>query len=232
MSNTNVLLIFVKAPVPGRVKRRLQPEISPDDAVYLYKAMTKDIVTRFRDAFFCHVMIMCWPPDSIHEMQRWLGGPYEFIPQEGSDLGERMLHAFEGAFRNGYRKAAIIGSDIPTLTVDSVKETFSQLNSYDIVLGPSLDGGYYLIGLRGNYPKLFEGVDWGSGSVREQTLHAAVSLRLTVHQLETRRDIDTYIDATHLWKALQNPDRTVDRTHMKNTYNALQKILQKERERE
>ena len=230
MNNDNLLLLFVKAAYPGQVKRRLEPEISRDDAVHLYKAMTEDAVGRFRNLLFCDMKVTFWPPDSLDDIRIWLGEQYEYIPQEGSDLGERMSNAFVHTFTRQYKKAVIIGTDIPTLDIGSVKDTFTQLDYCDVVLGPSQDGGYYLIGLKDHHPQLFEGIDWGSDRVREQTFRAAEALHLSVHQLEMRRDIDTYSDVIHLWESLQNGQHEKDKTHMPNTYTALQNIIRKKGE--
>jgi len=226
MSSTNQLQVFVKAPSPGQVKRRLQPEISRNDAVNLYKAMAEDLVARFRNVLFFDMKIIFWPPDSRDDIEGWLGTEYEYEPQDGSNLGERMLHGFEYAFAHGYQKATIIGTDIPTLTVESLREAFVRLESCDVVLGPSHDGGYYLIGLKELHPKLFEGMDWGSERVREQTLHAAEELRLSVHQLEMRRDIDTYADALQFWLSLRQSEQHPVNTRMPRLYNALKKLFQ------
>ena len=142
MNKDNALLIFAKAPKLGQVKTRLQPDLSPDQALSLYKAMVEDLVARFQNVGFCDIKVLFWPPDARQQVQQWLGHHLDCFPQTGMDLGHRMHNAFVWAFARHYRKVVIVGSDVPTLGVSSVAAAFSHLDRYDVVIGPSTDGGY------------------------------------------------------------------------------------------
>ncbi|NIS38693.1 glycosyltransferase, partial [Candidatus Saccharibacteria bacterium] len=203
MSHSNALIIFMKAPRLGKVKTRMQPQLSERQSLGLYKAMGLDLVNQFSDASTYDVMIYFWPPQSEEEMQSWLGDDKIYSPQLGNDLGEKMHQAFTENFNGSYQKVVIIGSDLPTLDETIIQEAFRHLNEHDAVLGPTEDGGYYLIALNKPQPELFKNVRWSSESVLPQTLENADKAGLSVHLLEQRTDIDTYDEVEQLRATLQ-----------------------------
>ncbi|MRR07926.1 MAG: glycosyltransferase, partial [Deltaproteobacteria bacterium] len=127
---------------------------------------------------------------------RWLGPDRMICPQQGSDLGERMKNAFRDVISRGSTRAVLIGSDIPDLPQSFIDEAFTSLEDHDAVLGPSLDGGYYLIGFRSDsfLPEVFDGVQWSTPAVFQQTLGILQKSKYSVHTLRERRDIDTFDD--------------------------------------
>lgn len=199
----NLLVIFMKAPRPGTVKTRLQPALTPTQSLWLYRAMCEDLVGKFREADDFSLQIHFWPTDTEPEMGAWLGADLRYIPQQGRDLGAKMHHTFVRSFADGFRKVAIIGSDLPTLDHPHLRETFTALDGHDAVFGPTGDGGYYLIGLRQPQPVLFENVRWSTEAVLPQTLDNARRAGLAVHLLREEADIDSIAEVRQLWQRLQ-----------------------------
>ena len=147
----NALMIFVKYPEPGMVKTRLTPGISSKEASDFHRAIASDIITSHSDHPAFDLIVFFSPPDREDEFVDWLGSGTRLEPQDGSDLGEREYNAFrkvldqDGGF--GYEKAAVIGTDCPTLDNRRLEQVFDLLDHHDVVIGPAEDGGYYLMGL-------------------------------------------------------------------------------------
>ena len=225
MSKDNALLIFVKAPKPGQVKTRLQTDLSTDEALLLYKAMVEDLVARFRNVVFCDIKILYWPVNTKEQVQKWLGYELAYFPQTGTDLGWRMHNSFVWAFAQNFRRVVIVGSDIPTLERSTVTSAFEHMEQYDVVIGPSDDGGYYLIGLNEPHPELFTNIVWSTNTVLADTLEKIRTEKLSVHQLATKTDVDTFHDVVRLWRKLKETNEQLSNQKMLNTYNILNKIF-------
>ncbi len=216
----------MKAPRLGTVKTRLQPELTPEQSLLLFRAMCEDLAAKFADAPNFDLQIHTWPPDAVDEMQRWLGSQQTVVPQRGADLGEKMHYAFVGAFAEGYRKAVIIGSDLPTLTHSHILETFANLDDHDAIFGPTDDGGYYLIGLKTPRQTLFADVPWSTENVLAQTLENARKNDLSVHLLRREADVDTFQEVRRLWSHLKSEtSETPEKPAIPRTFAALSKIF-------
>jgi hypothetical protein len=159
-------------------------------------------------------------------INNWLEGDYHFHSQIGKNLGQKMSNAFEWAFDNNYEKAILIGSDIPTLTTLKIEKAYGKLDQHDLVIGPSDDGGYYLIGMKKYLPQLFRNIPWSTNIVLDNTLKRANVDNLLSFQLPHENDIDFFEDALHLWEKI-NSDESY---HQTKTYEALKKILSDGRE--
>lgn len=190
------LILFTRYPRPGLAKTRLIPTLGPQGAAGLQRRMTEQTL-RQAQAF----SLRCGVRLEIHfagggpaAMRQWLG-PHPFLPQARGTVGERMAQAFMGAFAAGSTRTIIIGTDCPGLTADILHQAFVALASCDLVLGPAMDGGFYLIGLTEPRPFLFEDIAWGTSSVLKQTLVKAQAL--TVSQLAPLHDIDRPEDLVH-----------------------------------
>ncbi|HBF43446.1 MAG TPA: hypothetical protein DDW42_07435 [Desulfobacteraceae bacterium] len=193
------LMIFGRYPVPGRVKTRLIPTIGPAGAADLQRRLTEKTLGVAK-VFALHRGIdveVCFEGGSERKMRRWLGSGVSLSCQVPGDLGMRMYVAFLAAFQSGCRRVILIGTDIPELKINHLGQAFDALTENDLVIGPSTDGGYWLIGL--NRPaNLFQGIKWGTGAAFGQTLDLANEHGLMVEKLDSLTDIDTAEDLKQL----------------------------------
>jgi len=189
------LLFFIKNPEKGNVKTRLASAVGDKTAVKLYKRFLLEMLFTLNRGTF--IFYLCYSPESpLRSLKDWLGDHYLFMPQAGEDLGERMKNGFAEAISMNFKRVVLIGSDIPDLSLEFIEEAFTSLQEKDAVIGPSLDGGYYLIGFKKETfsPRVFEGIRWSTESVFEKTLEVLEREGLTVHTLQPLRDIDTVGD--------------------------------------
>jgi uncharacterized protein len=147
-------------------------------------------------------LVLFDPPEALAGMRAWLPGT-RLLPQSGGDLGARMRDAFDRAFARGAARVALVGTDAPDLSRETVVQAFSALGAADVVLGPSPDGGYCLIALRAPRPELFAGIEWSTPRVREETRSRAAAAGLTVHELEALADVDTPDDLRAAWPRIE-----------------------------
>jgi rSAM/selenodomain-associated transferase 1 len=197
------LLVFVKAPRPGAVKTRLAQALGDEGAARVYRALAEEEIRRTapRAGEYDRTFVFT-PNDARAEIGSWLPG-VALEPQQGADLGERMARAFASAFAAGARRVAIIGSDVPACAREHVLEAFRSLEEHDVVLGPTHDGGYYLIALDRPRPALFQSIPWSTPSVLPATAERAGVLGLGVRMLDPLRDIDTVQDLKAEWPRLE-----------------------------
>ncbi|WP_339611083.1 TIGR04282 family arsenosugar biosynthesis glycosyltransferase [uncultured Planktosalinus sp.] len=188
METNRLLLIFSKNPVPGRCKTRLAKTIGDVAATEIYKVLLR------------HTALITEPLDAIKEVHY-----SDFVEeddvfsdqfikkvQSGSNLGEKMKNAFEKGFKQGYQHIIIIGTDLLDITTEDIYKAFNALQTYDYVLGPAEDGGYYLLGMNKLNSTLFENKDWSSNTVLQDTLIDLKTEQIAL--LDERNDIDTYED--------------------------------------
>lgn len=201
----NCVLFFVKHPASGRVKSRLAEQIGQDAATDLYKSFVADILSTLR-TLSVNFKIVFYPPDAEKKIQQWLGQRYSYIRQIGKDLGQRMKNAFLKAFSDGFNSVVIIGSDLPDLPADYLELGLKALETNGVVLGPSSDGGYYLIGFAKEafLPDVFEGITWSSTDVFEQTLNILQKHEQRVYLLPQWHDVDTLMDLNSLIQRNRN----------------------------
>ena len=209
----NALLIFVKYPSPGTVKRRLSPELTPEQSAAFYRALAEEVVQVHISAAGYESIVCFAPENARREVRSWLGPDVRLWSQLGDDLGARQFHAMKEALEGGYRKAAIIGSDCPTITPGDVEVAFACLNANDLVLGPCEDGGYYLIGATRAIESLFEGISWGSEHVLSETLEKAQEAGLPLGLLDVKYDIDSYSDLERYYRSGRDGAGDRPKTH-------------------
>lgn len=187
-----VIIVFTRYPKPGQVKTRLIPELGPERATILHQSMTQHVVACAREAALTTQasLQVHFQGGSREKMMEWLGTGITYHPQRGRDLGERMREAFRRTLREGAHRVVLVGSDLPGLTREILDQAFQALESCQVVLGPTLDGGYYLIGLKEDSPELFFGIPWGSKDVMKSTLERIAKLGLKVKLLEMLEDVD------------------------------------------
>lgn len=189
------LLIFAKAPIPGRSKTRLAGKLGARGAARLQARLTRQTVTTALRARLAPLQLWC-APSSAHAFFAACRRDYPLTlhRQHGADLGRRMHHALTRALQ-GCRCAVLIGSDCPTLTPAVLKKAFAVLHDgADVVLVPALDGGYVLIGVRHSAARLFQGITWGSDRVLTQTRRRLRQLSLICVELPVLADVDTPAD--------------------------------------
>ena len=194
-SSRNRLIIFGRYPVPGRTKTRLIPALGPAGAADLQRRLTENILkTVRRSARSREIEVeICFAGGSKQKMRQWLDSGEILSRQVSGNLGERMRAAFLDAFQRGADRVVLLGTDIPQIRTDHLEHAFDALAENDLVIGPSTDGGYWLIGL--NRPvDLFEGIKWSTDAVFGQTLALAKEQGLRVKTLSPLRDIDTAED--------------------------------------
>jgi len=195
------LLFFIKNPEKGRVKTRLASAIGDEMAVRLYKRFLLEMLSTLNKGTFLFYLCV-YPVDALEGLKTWLGQEYLYMPQQGEDLGERMKNAFMEALAMNFKRVVLIGSDVPSLPLKFVEEAFISLEKKDVVIGPSVDGGYYLIGFRDKKfsPRVFKGIPWSTERVFGETMKVLEHEGLTVHTLKTLRDIDTIQDLKNYHK--------------------------------
>ena len=183
------LIIFTRNPELGKVKTRLATTIGDAAALEVYHKLlehTVDITQTLKvDKFVFY-------SEQIQENDHWDTTIYYKELQKGTNLGERMHHAFELLFKKGYRQIIIVGSDIFELTTKNIQEAFTGLDTANFVVGPALDGGYYLLGMNTLNKSLFKHKKWGTSTVLKATLKNLANEKVAL--LATKNDIDTYDD--------------------------------------
>ncbi len=187
--NNNLIIVFVRTPELGKVKTRLAKTIGDQAALTIYKLLLKHTATVLHELSFDKVV---YYSEKIENNDFWEASLFEKKLQKGADLGERMQQAFETAFDRGYKKVLIIGSDLFELTSTLIISALEALETYDISIGPSLDGGYYLLGMKELHPAVFKNKKWGANSVLKNTLRDLK--QQNVKLLEALNDIDTFED--------------------------------------
>ena len=199
------LLFFVRNPERGEVKTRLAAALGRKVARDLYRCFILDMLSALQSAGF-PIIICYYPEDALDDLKGIVGEGYAFKSQHGADLGERMARSITDAFAQGFDRAIVIGSDIPDLPGAFIQESFAALETYDSVLGPALDGGYYLIGFqRATFlPEAFQGVQWGTDIVLTRTLNILGANERTAYLLPPLRDIDTVEDLKVLFEKHKN----------------------------
>lgn len=187
------LIIFARNPVRGKVKTRLAATMGDDKALSIYQSLLEHTV-QITQQLPCDCYVFY--ADGISKNDVWPDDLYLKKNQEGKDLGQRMLHAFDTLFQQGYQKIIIIGTDCFELSSSILLDAFTALDEKEVVIGPSEDGGYYLLGMRQFFPFLFEEKAWSTDSVYSSTVQQLVIQNIRYEILPILNDIDTEDD----WK--------------------------------
>jgi len=198
---SDFLVVLAKQPLRGLAKTRLARDVGLDRAQRLAEAFVIDTLELARSRSGARTLVAHAPADAGPWFE--LRAPWAARrPQSEGDLGQRLRSATRAAFEGGATRCVVIGTDTPHLPPETLDEAFLALDSADLCLGPSLDGGYYLIGLRADRPRLFENVPWSSGAVLQVTLARAVEQGLRVHRLREDFDVDEGADLERLAQGL------------------------------
>ncbi|HET7153630.1 MAG TPA: TIGR04282 family arsenosugar biosynthesis glycosyltransferase [Candidatus Kapabacteria bacterium] len=189
------LLIFARYPFPGKVKTRLAKTLGDEPATAFYRACAEHA---FQECVKLHEGItryVFYSESSEREsVMQWAGRGFMFADQGPGDLGERMRRAFRMVFDSGVRKAVIVGTDVPDISSGSLIEAIRSLDDADTVIGPSRDGGYYLLGMKKLHDEVFSDIEWSGVNVFTETMKQLEAKRLSVHKMPELADIDTEED--------------------------------------
>ena len=188
----NLLLVFTRNPELGKVKTRLAKTVGNATALKIYIFLlkrTRDIAVKIAADKAVYYSV------KIRENDIWDASIFQKHQQVGEDLGIRMLHAFKNGFKAGYEKVMIIGSDLYDLTAETIENAFIALENNEVVIGPAEDGGYYLLGMNSLEEKVFKNKDWGTETVRKDTLEDLKDKK--VFLLGELNDVDVFEDIEH-----------------------------------
>ncbi len=189
----SAILVFAKLPEPGQVKTRLVGGLSPKQAAEVHRACLEDTVAQVRRVPGCQKCLqVAARPDQAHTLaaRLGLGRAWWVDKQHGRSMGERLQRAFACCFQSGCRKVVVVGTDTPWMGRECIHRALAWLDTTDVVLGPSDDGGYYLIGARRLVPQMFRGIRWSTSQVLKATLQALAKARATYRLLPRDFDLD------------------------------------------
>lgn len=200
--NKELLIIFYRNPELGKVKTRLAASVGDEKALAIYlrlSAHTREVSENLTmDKSLCY-------SDFADSEDNWPLAKYKKEIQTGRDLGERMKNAFASGFELGYQKIVIIGTDCFELTAEIIKQSFERLDHHDAVIGPALDGGYYLLGMKKLIPEIFRNKAWSTESVCTETMKDLERLNLVYSLSPPLRDVDEVKDLPEELAHLLNP---------------------------
>lgn len=203
------VIVFTRVPIPGQTKTRMMPYFSPEECAKLHENFLKDIAQECEkvnaDIFVCYT-----PEKGKAYLEKLFRKAKEYISQTGEGLGERMYQAIEYVLEKGYDSCVLIGTDIPELKCSDLEYAFRLLDVNDVVFGPTVDEGYYLVGMKRPVCEVFEKKTYGTGNVLEQTVQPLQEMGLTIgyvrrlQDMDDRDDITAYRSRMRRQKLLQN----------------------------
>ncbi len=164
---SRAVILFTRVPLPGKTKTRLYPFLTEEQCAYLHEAFIKDVYNEIKN-FGGDIFINYTPENKAGILKNMLGDTACFIPQKGDNIGERMNFAINRVLQKKYDACVLIGSDVPLISIDDIVEAFSILESKDVVISPTLDGGYYLIGMKEPCDSIFN-ISYGTDTVFART---------------------------------------------------------------
>jgi rSAM/selenodomain-associated transferase 1 len=210
---------MAKAPVPGEVKTRLVPPLTAEQAADLSRALLLDQLDHLTALRSADLYLVFAPADAAAAVKTLAPGRYQCFPQRGDDLGSRMENVLAELWRRGHRNVLLIGGDLPPVPLETLYDAFAQLSADQnrVVLGPSLDGGYYLVGMNQPVPEIFSGMTWSHDQVFNETIRRLDRLGIDCALLPEWFDVDGAADLERL-RAVSDP---IIRAAMKRTLACL-----------
>ena len=221
--------IFIKVPEEGTVKTRLIPPLSGSEACNLYRAFMVDLFQRIHKLKKLAVTAFYSGADPT-QLEEMIPKGWALAAQQGETLGERLQNAFTNLLKEEGSYAVIIGSDSPDIPLLAIKRAYTKLKHKDVVLGPSADGGYYLVGLKKQIPELFENIPWSEDAVLRRTLEIVASQNMSLSLLPLWYDVDTP-NSLELLKTMMLAKRIERSGILHSTETALSKIHLNETEK-
>ncbi|EFI35924.1 Protein of unknown function DUF2064 [Desulfonatronospira thiodismutans ASO3-1] len=203
-SSRACLALMLKYPSPGRVKTRLGKDIGQVNAALLYRSFVQTTLATCRTLSW-PILLFCHPDSTLDKYRAWLGEENDYFIQGPGNIGDKMRAAFEQSFELGFDRVVLAGTDVPQMFRETLQQAQKGLESCKAVLGPALDGGYYLLGLHRDvfFPGVFSDVPWSTSRVLETTLNRLKDLGLNPHILPELRDVDTLEDFRALFRSQQ-----------------------------
>jgi rSAM/selenodomain-associated transferase 1 len=201
----DAVVVMAKAPEAFKVKTRLTPPLDPETASHLYHCFLLDKLEQVRSLEGISPVVAYTPYNSTDFFKGIQPAGFTMLPQTGGDLGERLANISRYFFEQGYDKVVLLDSDSPNLPSEYIYDSLRSLNTVDAVIGPCIDGGYYLIGLNKQKSGLFQDIPWSTSMVTKSTIEKAVNMGITISLLNEWYDVDTGEDLLRLKKDLENP---------------------------
>ena len=192
------LILFTRVPIPGATKTRLMPFLSGKECAELHTCFVKDIYEKAKQVE-ADLFVFFTPRDEKQKLVKELDETAVYLPQHGADLGERMKNAIGIALRAGYEKVVLIGTDIPQIHPETLRNAFDNLSEKDIVIHPTFDGGYYLIGMKKEYDSIWKIERYGTNTVIYDTLQHMKNERLSTAVGQMYYDVDDKEDLKRLY---------------------------------
>lgn len=199
----DLLICFLKFPQPGHVKTRLAKDLGAPGAAALYEALAERVITEVYPLSQAYDLVLCAEPThTLEDFHQWIGPNWTFWYQEGDTLGERLAIAAETAFHHDYQRVMFIGTDCIGMDETFIEAAFQSLEKHDTVIGPSVDGGYYLLGINQPMGWLFRDMPWSTEMVLSTTINRLEEREMTHHLLEEKLDVDTLDDLVSFRESL------------------------------
>lgn len=198
----DALIIFTRVPIAGQTKTRLMPVFTGEECADLHTCFLQDIFEKAKQVE-ADLFVFYTPVDQEEKLKNILSEGAAYFPQHGIDLGEKMRNAIQFTLRQGYEKSVLIGSDCPQIEVKSLEDSFETLNDHDIVIHPTTDGGYYLIGMKKDYKSIWKMKRYGTNTVIRDTLLHMEKEKLKISVGKIYYDIDEPKDLKCLYEDLK-----------------------------
>jgi hypothetical protein len=202
---------MAKAPRAGTVKTRLAQSFPDSDVTDFYVCLLKDTIALSLSLGTVDVAIMC-PAADVHDLSEIAGGSVRIVPQKGEGLAAGLTSVFSHFTTIGFQRVIAFNSDTPHLPASILYSAFDALVTSELVVGPTHDGGYYLVGAKASHPALFNGDGMGTGTALERLMQRASELKLSVHLVEPFYDIDVATDLDRLAAELRSHPNRAPRT--------------------
>ena len=213
MKTETCSVLLVKYPEKGKVKARLLRQINKESVAELYKNFVLDMISMLERSGTQYI-IAYRPKTALRKFEKWLGFEQTYLPQRGRGMGQMLKNIFIDTYSKSFKRVIVIASDCPDLPEEILKEAIIALEDHSTVIGPSPDGGYYLIGFTQEAfsPKTFEAVTWSTAKVFKETISKLKNQRQNIHVLPEWRDVDTLADLQNLFERNHNSKFNTSKT--------------------
>jgi len=200
------LIVFARLPVEGKVKTRLAKEIGDKNSAILYRVCAEHLFKEVRriEKHETDLFLYYSEENDISNIKKWIGEDFYFYAQSGESLGMKMLNAFQQIFEKGYDRIIIVGTDVPDIDSTLMLNAFDELDKKDFVIGPSHDGGYYLLGMKSLTADLFNDIKWGAERVLTSTLEKLNKTNASYKLLPKLIDMDMKKDIVQWYQMVNN----------------------------